>query len=241
MDWYVVLDDATRAEPTVLTDLRRVDEVTLPEIDGALAAGWADGLHCFAWLPYDLGEAHLGVRDHAVGALYWFAARREAPAPSCDARAFLAAARPTLDEGTFAEGVAVLQEAIAAGTTYQVNYTHAVRGRAVGDPRALYRALRERQAAAFGVLAHLPGPAAPWTLGLSPELFLEVDGGTVTARPMKGTAPADTDPDGLASSPKNRAENLMIVDLLRNDLSRIAVPGTVAVPRLFEVERVGDL
>ena len=67
MDWYVVLDDATRAEPTVLTDLRRVDEVTLPEIDGALAAGWADGLHCFAWLPYDLGEAHLGVRDHAVG------------------------------------------------------------------------------------------------------------------------------------------------------------------------------
>ena len=241
MDWYVVLDDATRAEPTVLTDLRRVDEVTLPEIDGALAAGWADGLHCFAWLPYDLGEAHLGVRDHAVGALYWFAARREAPAPSCDARAFLAAARPTLDEGTFAEGVAVLQEAIAAGTTYQVNYTHAVRGRAVGDPRALYRALRERQPAAFGVLAHLPGPAAPWTLSLSPELFLEVDGGTVTARPMKGTAPADTDPRDLSSSPKNRAENLMIVDLLRNDLSRVAVPGTVAVPRLFEVERVGDL
>lgn len=235
MDWYVVLDDATRAEPTVLTDLRRVDEVTLPEIDGALAAGWADGLHCFAWLPYDLGEAHLGVRDHAVGALYWFAARREAPAPSCDARAFLAAARPTLDEGTFAEGVAVLQEAIAAGTTYQVNYTHAVRGRAVGDPRALYRALRERQPAAFGVLAHLPGPAAPWTLGLSPELFLEVDGGTVTARPMKGTAPADTDPDGLASSPKNRAENLMIVDLLRNDLSRVCEPGSIRVEGLFEL------
>ena len=241
MDWFVTLDDATRALQTTLTGLARVDEVTIPEIDGALAAGWADGLHCFAWLPYDLGEAHLGVRDHAVGALYWFAERREAPPPSGDARAFLAAARPTVDEDSFAEGVAVLQEAIAAGTTYQVNYTHAVRGRAVGDPRALYRALRERQPAAFGVLAHLPGPAAPWTLSLSPELFLEVDGGTVTARPMKGTAPATTDARDLSSSPKNRAENLMIVDLLRNDLSRVAVPGTVAVPRLFEVERVGDL
>lgn len=241
MDWFVVLDDATRAEQTVLTGLQRVDEVTIPEIDDALAAGWAGGLHCFAWLPYDLGEAHLGVRDHAVGGLYWFAERREAGVPLAEGPAFFATARPAVDEGTFADGVALLQEAIAAGTTYQVNYTHAVRGRAVGHPEALYRALRERQPAAFGVLAHLPRPAASWTLSLSPELFLDVRSGGVTARPMKGTAPVGTDPEGLRSSPKNRAENLMIVDLLRNDLSRVAVPGTVAVPRLFDVERVGEL
>ena len=58
---------------------------------------------------------------------------------------------------------------------------------------------------------------------------------------MKGTAPADTDPEDLRNDPKNRAENLMIVDLIRNDLSRVAVPGTVEVPALFEVERVGQL
>nr|WP_231979891.1 chorismate-binding protein [Tessaracoccus coleopterorum] len=90
-------------------------------------------------------------------------------------------------------------------------------------------------------MAHLPPPAAPWTLSLSPELFLAVDGDTATTRPMKGTAPADTDPAALRSGGKDRAENLMIVDLLRNDLSRVAVPGSVAVPSLFDVERVGNL
>ena len=115
MDWYVVLDDATRAAQTVLTDLRRVDEVTIPEVDDALAAGWADGLHCFAWLPYDLGEAHLGIRGPAVGALYWFAEHTEGRRPLPDDPAFLAVAHPTVEQAAFTDRIALLQEAIAAG------------------------------------------------------------------------------------------------------------------------------
>ncbi|MFT3889592.1 MAG: chorismate-binding protein [Arachnia sp.] len=241
MDPYVLLDDALAGRAALLTDLVRVDEVETLALDDTLAAGWAEGLHCFAWLPYDLGEAHLGVRDAAHGALYWFARRTAAETPPAAGEAWLAGADPTVDEAAFAASVGLLQEAIGAGTSYQVNYTHAVRGRLVGDPVDLYAALRARQPAAFGVLARLPGPAAPWTMSFSPELFLEVDGARVTARPMKGTASADTPPEALSASPKNRAENLMIVDLLRNDLSRVAVPGTVAAPSLFDVERVGDL
>jgi para-aminobenzoate synthetase/4-amino-4-deoxychorismate lyase len=75
-----------------------------------------------------------------------------------------------------------------------------------------------------------------WLLSLSPELFFTIEGRRVMTRPMKGTAPAGSDPDALRSDPKQRAENLMIVDLLRNDLSRVSKPGTVKVPALFEIE-----
>src|SRR5690606_27150408 len=84
---------------------------------------------------------------------------------------------------------------------------------------------------------------AHWLLSFSPELFFTLEGGKVTTRPMKGTATRRTDPaqdaaavDSLRADPKQRAENLMIVDLLRNDLSRVARPGSVKVPAMFEVE-----
>jgi para-aminobenzoate synthetase/4-amino-4-deoxychorismate lyase len=76
-----------------------------------------------------------------------------------------------------------------------------------------------------------------WLLSLSPELFFALHDAKVTTRPMKGTAPPDADPKLLTHDPKQRAENLMIVDLLRNDLSRVAETGSVAVPELFRVER----
>lgn len=236
----MLLDDALSASTTLLSDLAQVDLITLATIDESLRAGWAKGWHCFAWLPYDLGEAHLGIRAAAPGALYWFAGRAAATPPD-PGPAWLADAAHDVTEAHFAGRVAQIHEAIAAGTSYQVNYTHRITGRLVGDATALYGRLRQRQAVAFGALAHLPGPAAPWTLSLSPELFLRVDGDLATARPMKGTAPLGTDPGELSSDPKNRAENLMIIDLLRNDLSRIATPGTVEVPSLFDVEAVGQL
>lgn len=243
MNPFVYLDDAHSRRATRLTDLREVAPVTFATIDAVLAAGWRRGWHAFAWLPYDLGEAELGVGDDATGAIYWFASRvvGDYPRLAEDSDGWLTGSVADVTEAEFAAAVAGVQGAITAGTTYQVNYTHRVTARFAGDPVALYRRLRARQPVAYGVLAHLPAPAAPWTLCLSPELFARVDQGVVATQPMKGTSPGDTDPRALSSDPKNRAENLMIVDLLRNDLSRVSVPGTVDVARLFATERVGRL
>src|SRR6202012_4078766 len=98
-----------------------------------------------------------------------------------------------------------------------------------------------RQPVPYGALIALPG--GQWVLSCSPELFIQKEGATLRARPMKGTAPRSADPvadrhaaEFLANDPKNRAENVMIVDLLRNDLSRVAETGSVKVPALFSVE-----
>ncbi|MBB1484877.1 chorismate-binding protein [Tessaracoccus sp. MC1865] len=243
MDPFVLLDDALAGRATLMTDLARVDSVTLGTIDASLDAGWREGLHAFAWLPYDMGEAALGIGGDARGALFWFADRSEVDAEEFlpHSPAWLTGTAHDVDRAQFSAGIEAVKEAIASGETYQVNYTHRILSRAVGDPRALYRRLRSRQPVSFGVLARLPEPAAPWTLSLSPELFINVEGSHAVSKPMKGTAPVTEHPSTLSRDPKNRAENLMIVDLLRNDLSRVAVPGSVDVPMLFEVERVGRL
>ncbi|MDP1607132.1 MAG: aminodeoxychorismate synthase component I [Rhodocyclaceae bacterium] len=137
--------------------------------------------------------------------------------------------------------IAALRRRIADGDFYQVNLTTRLRADFSGSSRALFAALVEAQPG--GYCAHLENAA--WeVLSVSPELFFDWrPDGLLTARPMKGTAPrhADAATDAAAAramqaSPKERAENLMIVDLLRNDLARVAVTGTVRVPRLFEAE-----
>ena len=122
---------------------------------------------------------------------------------------------------------------------------------AFGSVFALYARLRARQPVPYGALIGLPDGRA--VLSLSPELFVRHDSGRLLARPMKGTAPACDDASAmprpttpsraqaLAADPKNRAENLMIVDLLRNDLGRIARTGSVGVPALFEVRRYSSV
>ena len=131
-------------------------------------------------------------------------------------------------------------EHIAAGDVYQINLTFPMRGQIAGDPLVLYRALRSRQPVAHGGVVALGDETI---LSLSPELFFDVRAGRITAKPMKGTSKRGSDPASdreaalvLAVDEKQRAENLMIVDLLRNDLSRISRVGSVHVPRLFEVE-----
>ncbi len=131
-------------------------------------------------------------------------------------------------------------ELIRAGDIYQANLTFPIRFRFAGDPLALYAALRVRQPVAHGAVVAF---GDQMLLSVSPELFVEVSGGRATARPMKGTTARGADPSAdlaasraLAADPKQRAENLMIVDLLRNDLARISVPGTVRTPALFAVE-----
>lgn len=135
---------------------------------------------------------------------------------------------------------------IAAGDIYQANLTFALHCTRTGSLDALYAALQTKQAVPFGALVDLGGPAL---LSRSPELFFSIDADrNIRARPMKGTAPRggthQQDADlakWLQKSEKNRAENLMIVDLLRNDMSRISEVGSVKVPSLFAVETYATL
>ena len=158
---------------------------------------------------------------------------------------------PNVDQLAFTQAIQHIHEAIRAGETYQVNYTYRLHGQAYGSPIALYSRLRALQPVAFGAYIQLPGIEAEHphggdathVLSCSPELFLRHDDGLLTARPMKGTASRTHAPEAdsetarhLSQDVKTRAENLMIVDLLRNDLGRVAQTGSVRVPELFAVE-----
>ncbi len=146
----------------------------------------------------------------------------------------------TVQREPYLEAIGRVRDYIAAGDVYQINYTFHHRFRLAGDPVSLYRELRRRQPVAYGALMQGPG----WhLLSLSPELFVDIRNGHATARPMKGTAKRGTTPAEdaeiaawLRADEKSQAENLMITDLLRNDLSRIALTGSVHVPDLFTVE-----
>ena len=149
--------------------------------------------------------------------------------------------RASVDFVQFNAAIDAIHAALCAGDSYQVNYTYRLGFDVFGSPTAFYRRLRARQPVPFGALIALPGDG--WVLSCSPELFIEKQGAKLRARPMKGTAPRSDDPvadrstaEFLGSDPKNRAENVMIVDLLRNDLSRVAQTGSVKVPALFSVE-----
>jgi len=235
----------------------------LTALDTLLAHGWRAGLHAALFTPYEFGGPIVGAPVHVGrtlpfhdGALrvLWFrkltrldtdgvaqwlaASARPGPAGALDVAA-------STTRQAYTDAIARIHDYIEAGDTYQVNFTQRLRFRAFGDPVAFYAALRAAQPVPFGVLARLPGDG--WVLSLSPELFVEHDGsGRLVARPMKGTAPltGDASQDArtakmLAADAKNRAENVMIVDLLRNDLGRLAVPGSVAVPARFVVEPFG--
>lgn len=148
---------------------------------------------------------------------------------------------PSLDEAGFGERVERVRDWIAAGDTYQANLTFRLRAAFRGDDLALYRHLCRAQRADFCAYLRVGRFSI---LSASPELFFRWTGDELEMRPMKGTRPRGRWPAEdrelaaeLLASPKERAENLMIVDLLRNDAGRVARFGTVEVPRLFEVER----
>ncbi len=165
---------------------------------------------------------------------------------SGSAPALLSRLTPSISKSEYFEAIREVKELIKAGETYQINFTYRLTGYAHGNVIGLYRKLRQRQKVAYGALICLRHNSVPfeWILSRSPELFVEHIDGAMRAKPMKGTAPRHEDAlkDAenslwLASDPKNRSENLMIVDLLRNDLGRISSIGSVKVPRLFDVEQ----
>jgi para-aminobenzoate synthetase/4-amino-4-deoxychorismate lyase len=152
---------------------------------------------------------------------------------------------PLVSRADFSESIAGIRELIAAGDTYQVNYTFPLVASFKGDSRSWFRDLCRAQGAEYCAYFDLDRFKI---LSVSPELFFEQDGRRVRTRPMKGTIRrgrwAEEDlsmANQLAASAKDRAENVMIVDLLRNDLGRVAEIGSVNVTRLFELERYETL
>lgn len=254
---FVLLDDA-RADGAAHARLYRdpveqvvaEDRAALPEAFAALRAAQARGLHAAGWIAYDAGApGEAGPETSSNSPLLWFGlfdgyeeiAPADVPARLPDpAGAWAGAPVPAIGRAAYDAAFDRVKAYIAAGDIYQANLTFPADVPVVGDPLALYARIRARAAAGWG------GVVADGTqvlLSFSPEMFFRLDGRRIEARPMKGTAMRGVDPTHdveaareLAADPKQRAENLMIVDLIRNDLSRIAVPGSVTVPALFEVE-----
>ncbi|MCM8730955.1 aminodeoxychorismate synthase component I [Hephaestia sp. GCM10023244] len=252
---FVLLDDAADGGATLYrAPVRVIAARQLADIRPALEALRAargDGLHAAGYLAYGAGSG-IEPRIAAVGddrLLLWFGLFERAEAIAADrvagllpdpAAAWCAAPRPTISDADYAARFARVLDYIRAGDLYQANLTFAAEVAILGDPLALYARLRAQARAPYGAVVHTGDTLL---LSLSPELFFRLDAGRLLARPMKGTAiRGDSEAEDraiterLAADPKQRAENLMIVDLLRNDLTRVARPGSVKAPRLFAVE-----
>jgi para-aminobenzoate synthetase/4-amino-4-deoxychorismate lyase len=238
------------------------DAAQLEAVCNSVAADIRGGLHAVMLADYEFGRALLDIRavspktqrGNATLRFLLFErcvkhSREEVDAWLADGDegaaepsvAGVADVRASVDAAQFDAAIDAIHAALRAGDSYQVNYTYRLDFDVFGSPIALYRRLRARQPVPFGALIALPGDQ--WVLSCSPELFVEKHGEKLRARPMKGTAPRSDDPvadrrtaEFLGSDPKNRAENVMIVDMLRNDLSRVAQTGSVEVPALFAVE-----
>ena len=145
------------------------------------------------------------------------------------------AARSSLRRAEYLGAVETVLDHIRAGDCYQVNLTRTLEWDTAVDPVAVFAALAARKPAPHGGLLRLPTAAGPvGVVSASPERFLAWTGRDVETRPIKGTA---AHPAALERSAKDRAENVMIVDLARNDLGRVCTPGSIHVPALCAVER----
>lgn len=259
MSYFALFDDAVsgrakRYQNHVESRFFHYKELDL--LDDALQKGWQKGLYAVLFADYGFGLPLMGVDSGRGGnlALHWFADCADIDAESWLARhsdglpAGISTPQSSVSEADYLDHIRQIHEAIRRGDTYQINYTTRLHLQAYGNPVSLYRRLR--QPVPYAVLSHLPdteGQSA-WTLCFSPELFLKIaSDGTISTEPMKGTAPILGDGQDerraaeLQADPKNRAENVMIVDLLRNDLGKIARTGKVCVPEPFKVSRFGSV
>lgn len=241
--------------------LRCADAAELPQLLAEMQSSLIQGEHAVALFDYELGsqlqeiapfrEGPDGASRPIAEVLLFAQCRRLNPQQLDDwlARhqqtpAHIANLQADTDRAGFYRAIARIRDYIAAGDCYQVNYTYRLHFDVRGGPLDLYRKLRRRQPTRYGALISLPDGRA--VISCSPELFMGHHAGTLTVQPMKGTVAADANDDAainmqraaaLATDSKNRAENLMIVDLLRNDLGRVAQTGSVHVSDLFKVQR----
>ena len=243
--------------PRALFVAHRSDEVETV-LAAAEAARVAQGGALAGYIAYEAGLALepklaglAAARTGAAGPLVWLglfdAPRRIAAADvpawltqTAQGTGHIGPMEPQLSPGGYAAAFAAMREAIHAGDIYQANLTYPLAGSFRGDPVGLYTALRDAAAAGYGGLIF---DGAHWLLSFSPELFVALSGSEAKVKPMKGTRPRSPDAaadaalaQDLATSVKDRAENLMIVDLMRNDLARVAEAGSVHVDAPFAVE-----
>ena len=263
---FILLDDARREggapahlfeNPKEIFVATRGEEVA-DVLERSDAARRSSGGTLAGYIAYEAGLALepklaplVDARGGSMGPLVWLGlfeneqeiAAEDVPqwlASQADGPGTLGPMEPQLSTGGYTKAFARLQEAIHAGDIYQVNLTYQLAGAYRGDPVALYSQLRPAAEAGYGGLVF---DGSHWLLSLSPELFVSLKGDAAKVKPMKGTRPrgdtveADQALAGeLASSVKDKAENLMIVDLMRNDLSRVAEAGSVRVEAPFTVE-----
>lgn len=259
MSYFALFDDAVSGRAKLCqnhVESRFFHYKELDLLDDALHKGWQKGLHAVLFADYEFGLPLMGVESERGGnlALHWFADCTDIDAASWLARhsdglpAGISTPQSSVSETDYLDHIRQIHEAIRRGDTYQINYTTRLHLQAYGNPVSLYRRLR--QPVPYAVLSHLPDAEGQsvWTLCFSPELFLKIGSdGTISTEPMKGTAPILGDGQDerraaeLQADPKNRAENVMIVDLLRNDLGKIAQTGKVCVPEPFKVSRFGSV
>ncbi len=251
---FVLLDDARRsgAAPARLyrDPVRIIEAFQSEDVVPALESLKSAGLHAAGFLSYEAGHAlepKLGAPRTPPVPLLWFGLfnRYEEIAPEHVAGllpdsdgGWAATPRPDGTRATYDTALAHVQDWITAGDIYQANLTIRASVATAGHPLALYAGLRARALAGYGGVVWT---GSDWLLSLSPELFFALHSAKITTKPMKGTVVRIPGKDAesihaLRSDAKQRAENLMIVDLLRNDLSRVAEPGSVDVPSLFSVE-----
>lgn len=253
---FVLIEDRRRRETLYFAGCHRILEARsydeVPAILAAMLEAQRAGHFLAGYAAYELGyifEPRLAAQVPAPkGPLLQFGVFDEARRfdwHAVEGAASIGDILPLLSFDAYRERFNRVIDYIRAGDVYQVNLTFPMVGSWLGDPVALFATLRTLQPAPYGALVSLGGETV---LSLSPELFFETEGPLIRVRPMKGTAPRGTTPEhdqraaaDLAASVKNRAENLMIVDLLRNDLSRISQIGSVQVTDLFTVERYPTL
>lgn len=225
-----------------------------PVLD-AVAACARQGLWCVGYLRYEAASAFdkAFVTHKSDGPLAWFGVFDQAlawldddPTQGLTDAATCVQWHGTLSRTGFDARMSDIHQAIAAGEFYQVNYTAPLAGELIGNAASLFERLQRAQPGGYAALIDT---GFEQVLSVSPELFfdwqpgLAGQSGHILTRPMKGTAPRGSNAaqdqalaQALVTSPKERAENVMIVDLLRNDLSRIAQPHSVKVPSLFQVQ-----
>ena len=252
---YILLDDQLTHQQRFYTNPIDIITARTPE---DLSAAFAklityqkQGLHLAGYLSYELGltfESKLTplLRDNLQTPLLHFGVFKAVSFHAPTQYLYQAdtpelTLKPSWTEAQYRQRFNKVMDYIRAGDVYQINLTFPMTAEFKGEAHTLYASYRHRQKGRYGGIVRLGD--TPDIISLSPELFFRKEADKISMRPMKGTRPrgADTILDDtlrqdMRGDAKSQAENLMIVDLLRNDLSRISKPGSVKVPELFALE-----
>jgi para-aminobenzoate synthetase/4-amino-4-deoxychorismate lyase len=254
----VVIHDAVRRQwlhfgaPQQIISAHRMEEV-MPALKTIEEQVYRHGLYAAGFIAYEAAAAFdsaLAVKEDGLFPLLWFGIygnpeRISLPTTAPSLQDLPRTWTPSVTRAEYAHAISRIKHYIEAGDTYQVNFTVRLRSPFRGDPWSYFIELARAQDAAYGAFVN----TKDWIIcSASPELFFQLDGEELISRPMKGTSPRGMmlnddlqKAEWLHHSEKNRAENVMIVDMVRHDMGRIAALGSVEVRSLYEVEKYPTL